>query len=108
MEEPRTRQITTPGGKAPFLSLVFAKGEGGATERNFVFYALRYNDRWTAEFNLRQIGRLPSLYKVQVSRRVGPGERLSATEKDPCETFLEVLLATLEQRISGRPETTSR
>jgi hypothetical protein len=108
LEDARQRWITIPGGKAQFLSLIFSKGEGGAAERQSVFYALRYDNRWSVDINYKRLNRLPGLYKVQVSRRLGAGERLAASDTDPCETFLKALLAELEQRISGRPETSSR
>jgi hypothetical protein len=91
--------FTVPGGKASFLTLIFAKGEGGATDRQQVYYAFRYGGRWTDQLDFRKVNRLPGLFKVQLTRRVGESERLDIS--DPCQSFLEAMLPELERRISG-------
>jgi len=105
MDGPRIRRFDTSGGKkASFLSLIFAKGEGGATDRQQVFFALRYpglSNRWTDELDYKKIARLPGMYKIQLVRRVGEYERLD--QRNPCEVFLEAMLPEIEHRISGHP-----
>lgn len=85
------------GSQALFWSLVFAKGEGGAVDRQQVFYALRYGGQWTARMDYKRIARLPGLYKIQLTRRVAEHERLDIS--NPCESFLEAMLPELERRI---------
>jgi hypothetical protein len=109
VDGPRIRKFAVPGGQAVFLSLIFAKGEEGAPlDRQQVFYALRYpghypglSDQWTYEFDYKRIARVPGLYKIQLTRRVGEQERYDIS--NPCEAFLEAMLPEMEQRISGRP-----
>jgi uncharacterized protein DUF3485 len=107
VDGPRERTFTVPinkggdnskdSGQALFWSLVFAKGEGGAVDRQQVFYALRYGGRWTARMDYKRIARLPGLYKIQLTRRVAEHERLDIS--NPCELFLEAMLPELERRI---------
>jgi hypothetical protein len=110
VDGPRIRQFDTRGGaKASFLSLIFAKGEGGAADRQQVFYALRYpglSNQWTEEFDYKKIARLPGVYKIQLMRRVGENERLD--QSNPCESFLETMLPEMERRISGHPPAQAR
>jgi Protein of unknown function (DUF3485) len=104
IDGPRERTFTVPsskggkGNQALFWSLVFAKGEGGAADRQQVFYALRYGGQWTARMDYKRISRVPGLYKIQLTRRVAEHERLDLS--NPCELFLEAMLPELEQRIS--------
>jgi hypothetical protein len=96
---------TPPGGPAPFHSLVFQKGEGGAAELEQVLYALRYGGRWTTEVDYKVIARLPGMYKIQLVRRISGRERLDA--RSPCESLLEALLPEIERRIAAsRPSPT--
>jgi uncharacterized protein DUF3485 len=110
VDGPRARAFPIPGGKtATFLSLVFAKGEGGAANRQQVFYALRYpslSDRWTDEIDLKRVARLPGVYKIQLTRRVTEYERLDIN--NPCESFLEAMLPEMERRILNRPPASTR
>lgn len=101
VENPRRRTLPVAGGAATFLSLIFAKGEGGAVEKQEVLYSLRVGSKWTVDLDFKRLERVPSLYKVQLSRRVGPGERLE--NAGPCVSFLDAMLPELENRISGRP-----
>jgi hypothetical protein len=96
---PHKRTFETSGGKATFLSLIFAKGEGGAVDRQQVFYAIRHGAQWSDEADYKKISRMPGLYKIQLMRRVGENERLDVN--NPCETFLEDMLPEMERRISG-------
>lgn len=104
----RVHRFSVSGGQAVFLSLIFAKGEGAPADRQQVFYALRYpghypglSNQWTYEFDYKRIARLPGLYKIQLTRRVGDQERFDINS--PCEAFLEAMLPEMERRISGRP-----
>jgi hypothetical protein len=101
VDRPQERTFVTPeGGKATFLSLIFAKGEGGAIDRQQVFYAIRYGRQWTDQVDYKKIARIPGLYKVQLTRRVGESELVDISK--PCESFLEAMLPELERGISGR------
>jgi hypothetical protein len=106
VDGPHPQMFTVPNGRASFLSLTFAKGEGGLTDRQQVYYALRYGGRWTVDFDFKRMKRLPGLYKIQLSRRVGANERVDRS--DPCESFLEAMLPELERRISGSTAASSR
>jgi hypothetical protein len=96
---PNVRLFPVAGGEASFNSLIFAKGEGGAAERQQVFYALRYGGRWTVNLDFKTINRLPGIYKVQLTRRVSDHER-AESRNNPCEAFLEAMLPELENRIT--------
>jgi hypothetical protein len=110
VDGPRVCQFDTGGREnASFFSLIFAKGEGGAADRQQVFYALRYpglSDRWSGEFDYKKIARLPGIYKIQLMRRVTENERLD--QNNPCESFLETMLPEMERRISGHPSVAAR
>jgi uncharacterized protein DUF3485 len=111
VDGPRVWPVSTPGGQGRFNSLLFSKSEGGIINREQVFYALRYDDRWTVELDFKKINRLPGLYKIQLTRRIGEHERLDNTSKaenNPCEAFLEAMLPELERRISEQPAASGR
>ncbi len=83
---------------APFRSLVYARGEAGQIERQEVYYSWRINGHWTPEAGtVKQLERIPGMYKVQLSRGVTMQERRDVG--NPCEALLEALLPALEQRI---------
>jgi hypothetical protein len=103
---PHERIFSVVGGHASFNSLVFAKGEGGAAERQQVFYALRYGGQWSVKLDYKVINRLPGLYKIQLTRRIGDRERLDISS--PCEAFLEAMLPEMERRISAASTAPSR
>jgi EpsI family protein len=100
LDKARERILSVPGGQAALLSLTFARGDPGAAERQQVFYSLRLGGHWTVDMDLKRLERVPALYKIQVVRPVGIGERLDLGI-DPCETFLEAMLPELERQISG-------
>ena len=109
------KSIKAKGATAPFRSLAYSKGETGQVELQEVFYAWRYNGRWsTAVSSPKESERIPGMYKVQIARRLLPNE--SRTTDNPCEAFLEVLIPNLESRITaqapaarkGDPETQTR
>jgi hypothetical protein len=101
-DTPRIRTFSVPGSVATFISLIFAKGEGAAIDRQQVFYSIRVDGKWTVNMDYKRMGRVPGLYKIQLERRMGPGERRDiAGDRDPCESFLEALMPELERRISS-------
>jgi Protein of unknown function (DUF3485) len=106
IDAPRSRVFPVVGGQAEFTSLIFAKGEGGAVDRQQVFYALRYGGHWSADLDYKVINRLPGLYKIQLTRRVGERERLDVG--NPCEAFLEAMLPEMERRITEPSSASSR
>lgn len=111
VDGPRVWPIPVAGGQAKFNSLIFAKGEGGMIDRQQVFYAVRYDGRWTMDVDFKKISRLPGIYKIQLTRRIGEHERLDSTSKsgnNPCEAFLEAMLPELERRISEQPAASVR
>ena len=104
VDGPRTRTAGLPGGaSASYDSLVFAKGEGAFADRQQVAYSMRYGGRWTSETNVKEFGRLPGMYKIQLSRRIGDRERSDAG--GPSEAFLERMLPEIERGIAeARPD----
>ena len=72
-----------PRPRAPFRSLVYAKGEGGPADLQEVYYSWWYNGRWTPDVGKqKQFERIPSMYKVHLARRVD-GRARSATWATP-------------------------
>jgi hypothetical protein len=106
VDGPHDRVFPVAGGKADFASLIFAKGEGGAADRQQVFYALRYGGKWSVDLDYKVINRLPGLYKIQLTRRVGERERVDIG--NPCEAFLEAMLPEMERRITESSSASSR
>jgi len=93
-------EIPYPGGKAPFRSLEYTRGDVGQAEYLEVYYAWRYNGRWsTSVSSPKESERIPGMYKVQLSRRVGRNE--SRIIENPCEAFLGLLIPDLEAKITG-------
>jgi Protein of unknown function (DUF3485) len=106
VEGPTARTFAIGAQPASFNSLVFVKGEGGMADRQHVLYALRYDDHWTTNIDYRKLPRLPGLYKIQLTRRIGERERLDVA--NPCESLLETLLPELERRITTHRAETPR
>lgn len=98
----RSCRVPVGKGTVPFRSLVFAKGEGGHTELQEIYYSWRYNGRWTPNVSSpKESQRIPGMYKVQIARRVFANENLE--HDNPAEAFLEVLIPELERRFAGEP-----
>jgi hypothetical protein len=94
------REIAFPGGKAPFRSLEYTRGDAGQAEYQEVYYSWRYNGRWsTSVSSPKESERIPGMYKVQLARRISRDE--SRNFDNPCEAFLELLIPDLEARITG-------
>lgn len=98
----RAFDIVRPGGgevPARFSSLHYVKGQGGTAARHQVYYAWRYNDRWTPEaLNPKAFQRIPGMYKVHIDRVTAENELIG--EGDPCESFLRELVPELERRMA--------
>jgi EpsI family protein len=96
---PDARTIPTPSGAAPFRALVYSKGEGTAAQLQEVYYAWRYNGRWSPEVGKQKhFERISGMYKVHVARHVTENERRDVG--NPCEAFLRVLLPEMERRMA--------
>ena len=101
--------------KANFSSLIFTRGEGGASERQVVYYAWRYGGAWSpAALNPRQSQRTPGLFKLQLARLASAREGLRTddalaeeSDADPCESFLKLLLPEIENRIAANRSATT-
>lgn len=95
------REIPYQGGLAPFRSLGYTKGEPGHIDYHEVYYAWRFNGRWsTSVSSPKESERIPGMYKVQLARRTAAFE--SRTVDNPCEAFLALLIPDLEARITGQ------
>jgi EpsI family protein len=98
---PETREIKAGALSAPFRSLVYSKGEGGPGELQEVYYSWWYNGRWNAATGVqKRFERIASMYKVQLARRVNPGEKRDVG--NPCESLLRELLPDLDRRMSAK------
>jgi len=98
----KTCDVPVAKEKVPFRSVVYAKGEGGQTEIQEVYYSWRYNGRWTPQVSgPKESQRIPGMYKVQIARRVSSTENRDLD--NPAEAFLEVLIPELERRITADP-----
>ncbi len=97
---PEDREVVAGMQKAPFRSLVYAKGEGTAVDAQEVYYSWWYQGRWTPNAgNQKHFERIPSMYKVHTARRVAAGERRDIG--NPSEAFLRDLLPEIERRMSA-------
>ncbi len=96
---PDSRAIKTANSTIPFRTLVYSKGEGGVANLQEVYYTWWYNGRWSPQLgNHKDFERIPSMYKVHLSRTVTGGE--NRTVGNPCERFLGALMPELERRMS--------
>ena len=100
-EAPSFHQVDTGGGHglATFRSEVFAKSQGQLTLREEVYYSFRHNERWSpsAIDSWKLFRVMPSMFKVQVQRRVVEHELRD--QNNPTEQFLKALLPEIESRI---------
>lgn len=92
------------GRRAPFRSLVYAKGEAAAGVRQEVYYSWRYLGKWSPNVGThKEFERIPGMYKVHLAREVS--ERELREVGNPCESLLEHLMPELERRIeAARPK----
>jgi EpsI family protein len=95
---PERRVVTARGVTAPFQSLVFEKGQRGDADILEVYYSWRHQGHWTPELGvMKQIERIPGMYKVQLARRLTEHERRDVG--NPCESLLEFLVPEIERRL---------
>jgi EpsI family protein len=101
-EAPTERTVQAGTLRAPFRALVYTRGEGGQAERQEVYYAWRYNGRWTPDVGtFKQLERIPGMYKVHLARNVTEHEKRDVG--NPCEAFLRAFLPALEARVRQAP-----
>ena len=94
------REITAGPVHAMFRTFVYGKGEGAQNELHEVYYSWRRPKSWSPDIGTqKEFERIPSMYKVQLSRRVTDRERRDVG--NPCEAFLRELLPRIEGRLSG-------
>jgi EpsI family protein len=102
VEGPSPRAVPTPRGEVPFHALVVAKGEGGAAQRQEIYYTWRYGGRWTpARGPQKLFERIPAMYKVHLARRLAAAERPEIG--NPCQDFLAALMPALDDLLGGGP-----
>jgi Protein of unknown function (DUF3485) len=95
------RTLDCDGVKAGLRSVAYTKGDAGSREIQDVYFTWRYNGQWTPKVGSpKQLERIPGMYKIQVARQLKPRES-HADDRDPCESFLKVLIPDLESRITG-------
>ena len=71
MADPHDQVITAGAVRAPFRSLLYARGEGGQTDYQEVYYSWRFDNRWSPEVGTwKQIERISGMYKLHLARRV--------------------------------------
>jgi hypothetical protein len=89
------------GTAAEFRSLVYAKPGGRTMLREEAYYSFRLEGRWSANVGAgRKFPRRnPSVFKVQVQRRVAEGEHRDRDE--PIEQFLKLLIPEIERRLAA-------
>jgi Protein of unknown function (DUF3485) len=96
--EAMNRTISSLGAKMPFRSVAYTKGDRARADTQEILYSWRYNGHWATSVNRpKEMERIAGMYKVQVSRRLQPGEIRSVA--NPCEAFLELMVPALEARI---------
>ncbi|MBX6312817.1 MAG: exosortase-associated EpsI family protein [Isosphaeraceae bacterium] len=110
---PETRVLKVAGVHVPFDAQVFAKGEGGQADWQEVYFTWHYGDRWAPDRfgNWKQVQRIPGLLKIQVARRVSPGEVRDPNELrdpgerrqfvNPIEDFLSRLIPEVQRRLAA-------
>jgi hypothetical protein len=98
--ESATREVAAGPYHAPFRTYVYSKGEGAQTDLQEVYYSWRRPGGWSPDVATQKVfERIPSMYKVQLARRVTDRERRDVG--NPCEAFLRELLPRIESRLAG-------
>jgi Protein of unknown function (DUF3485) len=96
------RTLDCGGVEAGCRSVAYVKGDSGSRDIQDVYFTWRYNGRWTPNVGSpKQLERIPGMYKIQIARKLSAKES-HADDRDPCESFLKVLIPDLESRITGR------
>lgn len=97
---PESRSLKAGEETVPFRALVYHKGEGAQTDLQEVYFSWWYHGKWTPDVgNQKHFERIPSMYKVQLARRVIEQERRDVG--NPCEAFLLELLPEMGRRIAA-------
>ena len=100
VEGPSPQAVPTPRGAVPFHALIVTKGEGGAAQRQEIYYTWRYGGRWTpARGPQKLFERIPAMYKVHLARRLAAAERPEIG--NPCQDFLAALMPALDDLLAG-------
>lgn len=101
----RSHEVKSATGEVswPFRQLVYTKGEGGQTEIQDVYYTWRHSGRWSPNIGgHRELERIPSMFKVQVARRLRGASELDLLLQDnPCDDTLALLMADIDRRIAA-------
>ena len=100
-DETSDRMIRTATDQSvPFRSAVYSKSGGRSVDREEVYYSFRLGKDWSPDMGRgRKFPRKnPGIFKVQIQRRVVPGERRD--RDDPIEQFLALLIPELERRVN--------
>ena len=84
---------------ASFRSFVFVKPDALAAERVHVYAGFRHAGRWTPDSSgsRKRFRHEPGMFKIQVQRRLGMGERCDVG--NPIEEFLSALVPELDRTI---------
>jgi hypothetical protein len=106
---PEGRAVEVGGSSYPFLSMVFAKGEGDQTLREEVYftwgaaYPGRPGVTWGTDMGpWKRLARIPGLYKVHLQRFVAAQE--AREFGNPCEAFLGELMPWIDGRYGRATE----
>lgn len=107
VQGPEARSIAAGEARAPFRSLVYAKGEGGRAELHEVYYSWRFTRHWSPDVagSYKRFERIPGMLKVHLTRRVTEHENREVG--NPCEALLDVLVPELERRWEAATATTA-
>jgi hypothetical protein len=87
-----------------FRSTIYAKSGGRTMLREGVYYSFRLEGQWSphAGSGRKFPRRNPSVFKVQVQRRMADGEKIGPN--DPIEQFLALLVPAIEREIRSARE----
>jgi hypothetical protein len=102
---PDDRTIGPDGRPARLRSFVFVKPDALARERVCVYAGFRHAGAWTPDSSgsRKRFRHDPGMFKIQVERRIGPGERCGPG--DPIEQFSAAMIGEIERELAaGRPE----
>lgn len=86
---------------AMFRSGVFVKGGGRVPLEETVYYSFRHDGVWLPVVDTRNSPlKNPGIFKIQIQRRVAPGETLTADE--PIKDFIAKMLPAFEKMIESK------
>lgn len=82
-----------------FRTAVFSKSGGRNPLQEAVYYSFRHDGVWVPWVNTKNSPRKnPGIYKIQIQRRVVPGEAMVSDE--PTEDFIKKMIPALEKMIA--------